>query len=61
MSKERLFGTDGVRGIANEKLTVPLAMQLGMAAGQWITAQRSPNSTERPKVCLLYTSDAADE
>lgn len=52
MSKKRLFGTDGVRGIANEKLTVPLAMQLGMAAGQWITAQRSPNSTERPKVII---------
>jgi len=52
MSKKRFFGTDGVRGIANEKLTVPLAMQLGMAAGQWITAQRSPNSTERPKVII---------
>ena len=28
----RLFGTDGVRGIANEKLTVELAMQIGRAA-----------------------------
>lgn len=36
MSKERLFGTDGVRGKANEKLTATLAMQLGMAAGQWV-------------------------
>jgi phosphoglucosamine mutase len=33
MSKERLFGTDGVRGEANVSLTAPLAMQLGMAAG----------------------------
>ena len=27
----RLFGTDGVRGIANEKLTIDLAMRLGSA------------------------------
>ena len=25
----RLFGTDGVRGVANEELTPVLAMQLG--------------------------------
>ena len=30
----RLFGTDGVRGIANEKLTCELAMQLGCAAAE---------------------------
>src|SRR5215813_4145441 len=34
MSTERLFGTDGVRGVANERLTATLAMQLGMAAGR---------------------------
>lgn len=28
----RLFGTDGIRGIANEKLTCELAMELGRAA-----------------------------
>ena len=27
----RLFGTDGVRGVANDELTPMLAMQLGMA------------------------------
>ena len=27
----RMFGTDGVRGIANEELTPLLAMQLGQA------------------------------
>ena len=27
----RLFGTDGVRGVANEELTPMLAMQLGQA------------------------------
>lgn len=53
MSKERLFGTDGVRGVANEKLTAPLAMQLGMAAGQWIAAQ-TPQTADgyRPKVII---------
>ncbi|MBR1530982.1 MAG: hypothetical protein IJ643_02850, partial [Eubacterium sp.] len=28
----RLFGTDGVRGIANKDLTNELAMQIGSAA-----------------------------
>src|SRR5882757_5387637 len=29
----RYFGTDGIRGTANEKLTPDLAMKVGMAAG----------------------------
>ncbi|MDR3692149.1 MAG: phosphoglucosamine mutase [Fimbriimonas sp.] len=32
----RYFGTDGVRGIANKKLTPDLAMKLGKAAGRWL-------------------------
>jgi phosphoglucosamine mutase len=32
----KLFGTDGVRGVANEKLTPELAMSLGRAAGKWL-------------------------
>ncbi len=32
----RHFGTDGVRGIANQKLTPELAFQLGQAAGRWM-------------------------
>src|ERR1700742_2548662 len=35
----RLFGTDGVRGVANRELTAELAMALGSAA-----ARRLPNS-----------------
>lgn len=31
----RLFGTDGVRGVANTELTPMLAMQLGLAAGSY--------------------------
>lgn len=30
----KLFGTDGVRGIANKDLTNELAMQIGMAAAE---------------------------
>lgn len=35
----KYFGTDGVRGVANEKLTPELALGLGQAAGRWICAQ----------------------
>ena len=36
----RLFGTDGVRGVANEELTPLLAMQLG-AAGAYVLSKES--------------------
>ena len=35
----RIFGTDGVRGIVGEKLTVDLVERLGRAAALWATAQ----------------------
>ena len=35
----RLFGTDGVRGLANKKLTAPLALLLGAAAAQVLVDQ----------------------
>ena len=37
----RLFGTDGVRGLANESLTPELALQLANAAAQVLAATRS--------------------
>lgn len=33
----RLFGTDGVRGLANERLTAPMALELGQAAAVVLT------------------------
>lgn len=33
----RHFGTDGVRGVANEKLTPELAFSLGAAVGGWVS------------------------
>ncbi|WP_027019855.1 phosphoglucosamine mutase [Corynebacterium sputi] len=43
----RLFGTDGVRGLANQALTVPLAMKLGAAAATVLTRGSDP-SKRRP-------------
>jgi phosphoglucosamine mutase len=40
MSK-RFFGTDGVRGIANQDLTPEFALRLGQAAGRWLLANPS--------------------
>lgn len=41
MSK-KLFGTDGVRGVANQKLTPELAFQIGQAAGVWLAGSSLP-------------------
>lgn len=35
----KYFGTDGVRGVANEMLTPELAFQIGSAAGRWMGRQ----------------------
>ena len=43
----KLFGTDGVRGVAGEKLTADLALRLGRAATQVIGGR------ERPQVLLI--------
>lgn len=42
------FGTDGIRGVANTKLTPELAFQLGQAAGRWLIAN---GQTPRVVVC----------
>lgn len=41
----RLFGTDGVRGIANEELTPLLAMQLGQAGACVLTKEKEHKPT----------------
>lgn len=41
----RLFGTDGVRGVANEELTPQLAMQLGMAGAYVLTKEKQHKPT----------------
>ena len=41
----RIFGTDGVRGVANGDLTIQLATDIGRAAGMVVeeTAGRKPS------------------
>jgi len=41
----RLFGTDGVRGVANEELTPNLAMQLGQAGAYVLTKEKEHKPT----------------
>lgn len=41
----RLFGTDGVRGVANEELTPMLAMQLGQAGAYVLTRENAHKPT----------------
>ncbi len=46
-----LFGTDGVRGIANEELTAELAYRLSRSAGRWFKKE-SELVDERPRVMI---------
>jgi len=45
---ENLFGTDGVRGIANEELTPLLAFQIGRAGAYVLTSE----TNHRPKILI---------
>ena len=47
----RLFGTDGVRGQANTVLTAPLALKLGAAAAQVLTADQASHK-KRPTAII---------
>ncbi|MGO1835321.1 MAG: phosphoglucosamine mutase, partial [Actinomycetaceae bacterium] len=44
----RLFGTDGVRGLANTDVTARLALDLGVAAARELVAEGSDTSA-RPR------------
>ena len=44
----RLFGTDGVRGVANSELTCELALQIGRAAATVLTAA----DNRHPKILI---------
>ncbi len=52
MKRERIFGTDGVRGVANIELTAPLALKLGMAAGHWASGHWKKLNGQRPMVVI---------
>lgn len=44
----RLFGTDGVRGVANSELTCDLAMKIGKAAAYVLTKE----TKHKPKILI---------
>ena len=44
----RLFGTDGVRGVANETLTAELAMRIGRAAAMVLSGSSRTLDGSRP-------------
>lgn len=46
----RYFGTDGVRGVANARLTPELAMRLARAHGHWLNQEGE--QIERPRVLI---------
>ncbi len=46
----RLFGTDGVRGVANRGLTPELAFGLGQAAGEYF--KKNQKDGERPRIII---------
>lgn len=47
----KYFGTDGVRGIANESLTPEMAFQLGRTGG-YVLTQHAENKNEQPRVLV---------
>ncbi|MFN3602448.1 MAG: phosphoglucosamine mutase [Dietzia sp.] len=61
----RLFGTDGVRGLANRTLTVDLAVRLGAAAASVLAAEtgatRTRNSPARPLAVIGRDPRASGE
>ena len=48
----RLFGTDGVRGLANRTLTVDLALRLGAAAASVLAAEAGTRVESRPTAVI---------
>ncbi len=54
----RLFGTDGVRGVAGELLTAELTLALGRAATARVAAQAG---VERPRVLVIRDTRASGE
>ncbi|HEX4807064.1 MAG TPA: phosphoglucosamine mutase [Conexibacter sp.] len=54
----RLFGTDGVRGVAGELLTAELTLALGRAATARVAAE---SGVERPRVLVIRDTRASGE
>ena len=48
----KYFGTDGVRGVANEGLTPELAYKIGRCGGFVLTGADGADGTRKPNVCI---------
>ena len=56
----KLFGTDGVRGVANlEPVTAETALKLGRAAAHVLSQRGTPRAIRRISVALGYRSRRA--
>jgi phosphomannomutase len=49
----RLFGTDGVRGVANQELTPDLAYKLGKA-GAYVLGRHEEELEATDDICYVY-------
>jgi phosphoglucosamine mutase len=55
-----LFGTDGIRGLANRELTAELALNVAIASAQILAANKEPHS-KRPHAIVGQDSRASGE
>ncbi|MCL6591812.1 MAG: phosphoglucosamine mutase [Firmicutes bacterium] len=53
----RLFGTDGVRGVANQGLTPELAFGLGRAAGHYFAQNAGPDLPDSGRIKIVIGKD----
>ena len=59
--KKRLFGTDGIRGLANRDLTAELALNVSVAAAHILVESLNGNTSNRPKAIVGSDSRASGE
>lgn len=59
--KQRLFGTDGIRGLANRELTAELALNVSVAAAHILVESLKDPSSQRPKAIVGSDSRASGE
>jgi phosphoglucosamine mutase len=61
MDAKRLFGTDGIRGLANRDLTAELALNVSVAAAHILVEQIADSEKLRPKAIVGSDSRASGE
>ena len=59
--RKRLFGTDGIRGLANRELTAELALNVSVAAAHILVESLKDPSSNRPKAIVGSDSRASGE